>query len=69
MNNPDHSKPMLCFVPLTLVPIDKRLINKYLLTKQEICWLDEYHKFVFEQLNQFLPTELQPWFAEACSPL
>ena len=69
MNNSEHSKAMLCFVPLTLVPIDKRLINKYLLSKQEICWLNQYHKFVFEQLNSLLPTEIQPWFAEVCSPL
>lgn len=69
MNNPEYPKPMLCFVPLTLVPIDKRLINKYLLNKQEICWLDQYHKFVFEQLIDSLPAEIQPWFAEACSPL
>ncbi len=68
-NNPNFPNPMLKFEPLTLVPIDKRLINKYLLTKQELLWLNEYHQTVFRHLNQVLPAEMQSWLSEACAPI
>lgn len=68
-DNPAFPQPMLKFAPLTLVPIDKRLINKYLLNKQEIHWLNDYHRLVFEKLNQLLPAEMQNWLADSCAPL
>lgn len=37
---------MLCFSPLTLVPFDKRFINKELLSQKEIEWLNNYHQNV-----------------------
>ncbi len=36
----------LGFEPLTFVPIDRRLIDKSLLTDSEIAWLDDYHEKV-----------------------
>ena len=36
----------LGFEPLTFVPIDRRLIDKSLLTDSEIAWLDAYHEKV-----------------------
>ena len=68
-NNPDFAQPMLKFENLTLVPIDKRLINKYLLSKQEISWLNDYHKEVYKKLNQLLPSEMQNWLTVSCAPL
>ena len=66
---PAETSPMLKFEPLTLIPIDKRLINKYLLNKQEINWLNDYHKLVFSRLSKEAPSELSDWLREACSPL
>ena len=37
---------MLCFSPLTLVPFDKRILNKELLNESEINWLNDYHQNV-----------------------
>ena len=32
------------FEELTIVPIDKDLINKQLLSKEEVRWINNYHK-------------------------
>ena len=37
---------MLCFSPLTLVPIDKRCIDLSLLNREEKEWLNNYHQNV-----------------------
>ncbi len=36
-------REMMAFETLTLVPIDRRLIAKELLTKDEIAWINDYH--------------------------
>ncbi len=60
---------MLKFVPLTLVPLDKQLINKYLLSEQELDWLNNYHQLVWQKVSPLLDQETQNWLKEACSPL
>jgi len=42
------------FYDLTLVPIDKSLIEKKLLNKNEINWLNNYHYKVFSNLKKFM---------------
>jgi Xaa-Pro aminopeptidase len=42
------------FKNLTLAPIDKSLIEKKLLTKVEINWLNNYHLEVFKNLKKFM---------------
>ncbi len=59
----------LMFSPLTLVPIDKNAINKYLLSEEEIKWLDDYHQKVFEKISPFLNSAEKEWLSEACAPL
>jgi len=59
----------LCFKNLTLVPIDKRLINKYLLTDEETEWLNNYHQEVWKQISPHLTSEEKEWLNEACSVL
>lgn len=60
---------MLKFENLTLVPIDKRLINKYLLNEGEADWLNRYHKQVYEHIKPLLDADEQNWLKDACSPL
>lgn len=60
---------MLKFEPLTLVPLDKCLINKYLLTQGEIDWLNTYHQKVWTEISPLLEGEVKTWLKEACSPL
>ena len=44
----------LKFENLTLTPIDKSLIEKKLLNKNEINWLNDYHLKVFNNLKKFM---------------
>lgn len=69
VSNPDFSKEMLCFKILTLVPIDKHLINKYLLNQQELDWLNNYHAQILQELRPDLEPEVADWLEQACSPL
>ena len=63
--NGNHSK----FVNLTMVPIDKDCINKKLLNKNEINWINNYHQKIFYILKPFMnKTELK-LLTEACSAI
>lgn len=62
-------KNMLKFSTLTLAPIDKRLINKYLLNTREIEWLNNYHQNVYDKIENYLETDEKTWLKNACSPL
>lgn len=57
------------FLPLTLVPVDKRLINVYLLDREEQAWLNAYHQKVYGSLAACVNDDVKKWLAEACSPL
>lgn len=57
------------FEPLTYVPIDKRPIEKDFMTKQEIQWLDEYHKLVYEKLSPYLEGADLEYLRDATAPL
>ena len=41
----------MLFETLTLFPIDTRLIERSLLTTEEIEWVNQYHKIVYEKLS------------------
>ena len=62
-------KKKLLFKDLTLVPYDKNLINKNLLSRLEIKYLNNYHKEVFEKLNSFLNLKELNFLKKICSPL
>ena len=47
-------KKKIKFENLTLAPIDKSLIEKKLLNKKEINWLNNYHSKVFNNLKKFM---------------
>lgn len=59
----------LKFKNLTFVPIDKRLINVYLLSSEERNWLNNYHKEVINCLVPYLDKEVENWLKNFCSPL
>lgn len=54
----------LQFETLTLCPIDKRLVEKDLLTKVEIDWLNDYHKACYELLSPSLNEEEKAFLRE-----
>lgn len=70
-----YSKPskkyenFLKFEILTLVPIDKKLIDVYLLDAGEQDWLNNYHRKVYESLAACVNDDEKKWLKESCSPL
>lgn len=70
-----YSKPskkyenFLEFETLTLVPIDKKLIDVYLLDAGEQDWLNNYHRKVYESLAACVNDDEKKWLKESCSPL
>ena len=63
--NNNHSK----FVNLTMVPIDKDCINKKLLNKNEINWINNYHQKIFYILKPFMNKTEIKLLTEACSAI
>lgn len=59
----------LGFECLTFVPIDRRMINKQLLTENEIAWLDAYHAKVRALLAPQLEGEDLTWLECETTPL
>ena len=64
-----ENSDLLKFEVLTLVPLDKRLINKYLLNEEDIKWVNEYHQKVLETMSPYLDNKHKEWLEDACAPL
>ena len=58
-----EDKKKLSFENLTLVPIEKDLINYNLLTENEKNYLFKYHLNIYTQYSQFLNLEERKWLA------
>ncbi len=59
-----HNK-FLSFETLTLAPIDLSLIEINLLDKDEIEWVNDYHKNVYNKLSKKLNEEIKDWLKGA----
>ncbi len=66
---PGGERPMHGFETLTLAPIDRRLVDKLLLTVEEIAQLDAYHARVLAVIGPQVDDQVRTWLAEACAPL
>src|SRR5712672_3623122 len=62
-------KPLNRFDTLTLAPIDRQLIDRHLMTADEIDWLDSYHAEVRETLMPLVTDGTRTWLAAATAPL
>lgn len=62
-------REMLGFETLTLVPIDRRLIAKELLTPDEVRWIDTYHAKVAAIIGPELDPPTLRWLEAATKPL
>ncbi len=63
------SRDMLEFETLTLAPIDRRLIDKSMLSHHEISWLNAYHARVQKTLLPKVDKATQSWLKANCKPL
>ena len=57
------------FEELTIAPIEKDLIDKKILNKDEIKWINSYHKKVKENLFEFMNEDEKIDLTKACSPI
>ncbi len=63
----EKKKTSYKFNNLTMVPIDKSLINKKLLKKKEISWINNYHSKIYKNLNKFMKKSELVDFKDYCS--
>ncbi len=52
------------FETLTLCPLEPKLIDPTLLTREQLQWVNEYNQKVFEKLSPLLKTEERSWLKE-----
>jgi len=62
-------RPMHRFHALTLAPIDRRLVDKSLLSPEEIAQFDAYHARVVKEIGPLVEGEVRAWLEEVCAPL
>jgi Xaa-Pro aminopeptidase len=62
-------REFLGFETLTLAPIDKSLIMRSLLDKNERHWLNTYHARVLTSISPLVPEKTRIWLEQACAPL
>ena len=60
----NKDKDFLEFETISLVPIDIDLIDKNLLTNEEIGWLNNYHKKVYNSAKDYLSKKEIDWLQE-----
>lgn len=66
---PGGERPMHGFETLTLAPIDRRLIDRDLLTADERAQLDGYHARVREVVGPLVSPEVRSWLVDATAPI
>ena len=62
-------RPMHRFQALTLAPIDRRLVDKSLLSAEEIAQFDAYHARVVGEIGPRVEPEIRAWLEAVCAPL
>jgi len=61
----------MTFLPLTLIPIQRKLIDTTQLLPHEVAWIDGYHARVWEEISPRLADDPKTtaWLQEATAPL
>ena len=60
---------LLGFEALTLAPIDRRLVDKALLTDEEQTWVDAYHMRVRNEIGPLVDGAAREWLTAVTAPL
>ncbi len=62
-------REMMAFETLSLVPIDRRLVEPRLMTWHELQWLDAYHARVAKVIGPHLSGDDRAWLDAATAPI
>jgi len=62
-------RPLLGFETLTLVPIDRRLMDVALLDATEQAWIDTYHARVYDDIAPLVEDDVRAWLQWATAPI
>eukprot|EP00475_Leptophrys_vorax_P015832 TRINITY_DN22200_c0_g3_i2.p1 TRINITY_DN22200_c0_g3~~TRINITY_DN22200_c0_g3_i2.p1 ORF type:complete len:216 (-),score=3.56 TRINITY_DN22200_c0_g3_i2:39-599(-) len=62
-------KGFLMFEPITLAPIQHKLIDASLLSPSEVDWVNSYHRRCREELSPLLQGDDLAWLQQATEPL
>ena len=65
----DSEGKYLGFETLTMVPLDRTLVDRALLSEAEIGWGNDYHTAVYATLAPQLEGDDLAWLEEQCAPL
>ena len=57
------------FEVLTLCPFERKLLSKDLLTERELSLVNNYHRWVYEELKDLVDDEARPYLKQATLPL
>jgi Xaa-Pro aminopeptidase len=60
---------MMTFETVTFAPFDRRLVDKDLMSTQDLAWLNAYHKKVNEKLSPLLEDEDLSWLKAATATI
>ena len=64
-NQGKDGKTFYEFATLTQVPFDTRLLDRSLLSKQEVSWINSYHAEVRDTIGPYLTGSDQTWLTQA----
>lgn len=64
-------KKFLNFRKLTMIPIQKNLIDVKLMTPEELHWLDSYHQEILDKVGPLLENNslAMKWLVKSCEPI
>lgn len=59
----------LRFENITMVPIQTKLVDTSLITKDELRWINEYNQTCLQRVGPLLGDVERKWLAKECAPL
>jgi Xaa-Pro aminopeptidase len=62
------TRPFLAFDTLTIVPFDRVLIARDVLSRKEVEWVDTYHARVWNCLQSKVDADTRTWLEQATQP-
>lgn len=59
----------LTFENITMFPIQKKMISKAMLTRDEVDFLNDYHETVYQKVGPLLEGPVKEWLRNETAPL